>query len=273
MSCVHQCTRMADSCTSVNFKKQPTNGLHSCQLMTSDMYGQPDALQHDQEFDHTTLQLPTFPSCHEIRQNRGTVNGVYSITPSPSHPIQVYCDMVTSGGGWTVIQKRIDGSVDFYRNWADYKRGFGNKLGEYWLGLDNIHRMTSQRSYRLRVDMEDFEGNTRYAEYGLFKVADESVNYRLTVGQYTGTAGDSLSLHSNMQFSTKDRDNDASSSRDCANEYPSGWWHTSCHFCNLNGLYLNGAGSAFGKGITWFLWKRLHTYSMKRMELKIRPKE
>jgi hypothetical protein len=94
--------------------------------------------------------------------------------------------MVTSGGGWSVIQKRIDGSVNFYRDWSEYKRGFGNKAGEYWLGLDNMHMMTSQRKYRLRVDMEDFEGNMRYAEYGLFDVADETDNYRLTVGQYSG---------------------------------------------------------------------------------------
>jgi hypothetical protein len=127
-----------------------------------------------------------YSNCAEIYKNGGKTSGVYSIVPSPSRPIQVYCDMVTSGGGWTVIQKRIDGSVNFYRDWADYKRGFGNKLGEYWLGLDNIHMMTSQRKYRLRVDMEDFEGNTRYAEYDSFDVADESDNYRLTVGLYSG---------------------------------------------------------------------------------------
>jgi len=94
--------------------------------------------------------------------------------------------MVTSGGGWTIFQRRIDGSVEFYRDWADYKIGFGDKKGEFWLGLDQIHDMTSQGRNRLRVDLEDFEGNTRYAEYDAFFVADEEQGYRLTLGNFSG---------------------------------------------------------------------------------------
>ena len=85
-----------------------------------------------------------------------------------------------------MIQRRLDGSVDFYRGWVDYKRGFGNKNGEYWLGLDHIHAMTSQTKVRLRVDLEDFEGNTRYAEHDMFSVADEADKYRLSIGNYSG---------------------------------------------------------------------------------------
>ena len=71
--------------------------------------------------------------------------------------------METDGGGWTVFQRRQDGSVDFYRNWTDYENGFGNLTGEFWLGLSKINRLT-KASNTLRVDLEDFDGNTSYAQ-------------------------------------------------------------------------------------------------------------
>lgn len=84
-----------------------------------------------------------------------------------------------------MFQKRLDGSVDFYRAWNDYKRGFGNLNGEFWLGLDKIHRLTKERC-RLHVDLEDINGNTAYAEYDFFGVASERSKYRLSLGSYSG---------------------------------------------------------------------------------------
>ena len=109
--------------------------------------------------------------------------------------MQVLCDMVTDGGGWTVFQRRLDGSVDFLLGWESYKNGFGNLTGEFWLGNDNLHRLTAAGNVTLRVDLEDFEGHIRYAEYTTFKVADERDNFRLSIGGYRGTAGDSLAFH------------------------------------------------------------------------------
>ena len=100
--------------------------------------------------------------------------------------------MKTEGGGWTVFQKRLDGSVNFYRGWESYKNGFGNLSGEFWLGNDNIHRLTDSDDVMLRVDLQDFEGNITYAEYTTFKVADEADKYRLLIGGYKGTSGDSM---------------------------------------------------------------------------------
>lgn len=37
-----------------------------------------------------------------------------------------------------VIQQRFDGSVDFYRNWVDYKAGFGSIDSEFWIGMLQI---------------------------------------------------------------------------------------------------------------------------------------
>jgi len=85
----------------------------------------------------------------------------------------VFCDQIAAGGGWTVFQKRLDGSVDFYRGWNDYKHGFGNLNGEFWLGLDKIHHMTNSDRYKVRVDLEDTAGNTAYAEYNMFAVTSE----------------------------------------------------------------------------------------------------
>ena len=109
--------------------------------------------------------------------------------------MQVLCDMVTDGGGWTVFQRRLDGSVDFFLGWESYKNGFGYPCGEFWLGNDNLHRLTAADDMTLRVDLEDFEDEIRYAEYSTFKVADEGDKYRVLIGGYSGTAGDSFSYH------------------------------------------------------------------------------
>ena len=116
------------------------------------------------------------------------MSGVYTINPdgSSAGAFDVYCDQKTSGGGWTVFQKRLDGSVDFYRGWNDYKKGFGNLNGEFWLGLDKINRLTSSDRYKLRVDLEDTEGKTAYAEYNLFAITGEWADYQLSLGSYSG---------------------------------------------------------------------------------------
>jgi len=111
---------------------------------------------------------------------------VYVINPDDDDPFYVYCDQKTDGGGWTVIQKRLDGSVDFEQGWADYKRGFGNLNGEFWLGLDKIHRLTKEGRNRIRIELEDIEGKTAYAEYDMFAVASENDKYRLRLGSYSG---------------------------------------------------------------------------------------
>ena len=95
----------------------------------------------------------------------------------------MFCDQKTAGGGWTVFQKRLDGSVDFYRGWTDYKHGFGNLNGEFWLGLDKIHRLTKTKN-KLRVDLEDTTGKTVYAEYDMFAVTSERTKYQLSLGTF-----------------------------------------------------------------------------------------
>ena len=108
------------------------------------------------------------------------------INPDNGGAFEVYCDQTTAGGGWTVIQKRLNGLVGFYCDWDKYKRGFGNLNGEFWLGLDNIHRLASSGQYKLRVELEALNGQTAYAEYSSFDVANEAGKYRLSLGSYSG---------------------------------------------------------------------------------------
>ena len=119
-------------------------------------------------------------------KNGQTTSAVYTINPDGLGAFDVFCDQTTAGGGWTVFQKRLDGSVDFYRDWADYKDGFGDLKGEFWLGLDKIHRLTDSGQYKLRVDLEDWDGNTAFAEYGQFSVLSEKTKYKLSLGAYAG---------------------------------------------------------------------------------------
>ena len=171
-------------------------------------------------------------------------------------------------GGWTVFQSRMDGSEDFYRNWADYVAGFGQLKGEHWLGLEKLVCLTTRRPRtELRVDLADYEGNYKYAQYSFFSVGNSGTNYRLNIAGYTGTAGDSLAYHNGMQFSTKDRDNDQSVGN-CARLISTEHGGTiACHHSNLNGLYRSGLSG--NQGVRWRNFLN-NDISLKFAQMKLR---
>ena len=177
--------------------------------------------------------------------------------------------METDGGGWTVFQRRQDGSVDFYRNWTDYEDGFGNLTGEFWLGLSKIHRLTQEQSNTLRVNLGDFENNTVYAQYSTFSVDGNTTEYNLTIGGYSGTAGDSLTYHNGMKFTTIDNDNDNYVYGNCAQVHPGAWWYKKCFLSHLNGPYYNNPIVSYASGIIWYQWKGNY-YSLKFSDMKTR---
>ncbi|XP_078481007.1 fibrinogen C domain-containing protein 1-like [Ciona intestinalis] len=183
--------------------------------------------------------------------------------------MEVYCDQTTDNGGWLVFQRRTDGSEKFYRTWTEYQEKFGNLSNEFWLGLENLHALTSSGSYELRVELEDCENDRRYAKYSSFAIGSGEQQYRLTVSGYSGNAGDSLSPHNGRRFTAFDRDNDARSNNNCAMLYHGGWWYRSCYHSNLNGEYLN-CQTHTARAASWYHFRGVH-YSLKFIEMKFRP--
>ncbi|XP_058126773.1 ficolin-2-like [Anopheles ziemanni] len=183
-------------------------------------------------------------------------SGVYSIKVGDKKELlKAFCEQNSFGGGWLVIQYRFDGSLDFYRNWTEYRNGFGNVYQEFWIGLEWLHQLTSQSTYELMVEIKDFDGNYRYAHYTEFEIGSETEQYPLKkLGTYSGTAGDSLTYHAGMKFSTKERDNDKSTSN-CAVTYEGAWWYNECHYSHFNGRYLNKDDP---KSISWYYYKNSH---------------
>ncbi|XP_041372881.1 ficolin-2-like [Gigantopelta aegis] len=168
-----------------------------------------------------------------------------------------------------VIQRRTDGSEDFYRTWNEYRDGFGDLNNEFWLGNLNIHHITSQGLHDLRIDLEDFDGQTRFAQYKNFSQTSAQDFFRLTIGQYSGDAGDSLNTHRGYQFSARGHDLD-SSAENCAEVFKGAWWFRGCVASNLNGEFLTANHSSYAQGLIWITWRGAF-YSLKKTVMKIRP--
>uniref|UniRef100_A0A3B4CVG1 Tenascin C n=1 Tax=Pygocentrus nattereri TaxID=42514 RepID=A0A3B4CVG1_PYGNA len=205
--------------------------------------------------------------CSQALLNGDTTSGLFTIylRGDESQPLQVYCDMTTEGGGWLVFVRRQSGKLDFFRNWKNYTAGFGDMNDEFWLGLSNLHKITSQGQYELRVDLRD-KGESAYAQYDKFSVSEPRSRYKVHVGGYSGTAGDSMTYHNGRPFSTFDHDNDIAVTN-CALSYKGAFWYKNCHRVNIMGRYGDNSHS---KGVNWFHWKG-HEHSIEFAEMKIRP--
>ncbi|XP_054076995.1 tenascin isoform X5 [Rissa tridactyla] len=218
-------------------------------------------------FTTTGLLYPYPKDCSQALLNGETTSGLYTVylNGDKAQPLQVFCDMGEDGGGWIVFLRRQNGKEDFYRNWKTYVAGFGDPTDEFWIGLENLHKITSQGQYELRVDLGD-KGETAYAVYDRFSVGDAKSRYRLRVDGYSGTAGDSMTYHNGRSFSTFDKDND-SAITNCALSYKGAFWYKNCHRVNLMGRYGDNSHS---QGVNWFHWKG-HEYSIQFAEMKLRP--
>ena len=202
-------------------------------------------------------------------------NGVHLLRPGvdgSGPPVAAFCDQQTAGGGWTVIQRRADiqPRQEFYLDWPAYREGFGELAGEFWWGLEHLRKMTGPRDrrYQLRVELADFDGGRRHAEYGQFRVASEDDGFRLSIANYSGDAGDSFSFHNGQRFTTRNRDQDVYGPENCAQKFRGAGWYRDCYRNNLNGEYLSGP-TTNNNGVNWNAW-RGDKYSLKDVEIKIR---
>ncbi|XP_069782768.1 fibrinogen gamma chain [Narcine bancroftii] len=247
-----------------------------------------------------TVQISeiTGQDCQSIADKGERKSGLYYIQPlRVRQKFLVYCEIDSAGRGWTVLQRRLDGSVDFARNWIPYKEGFGylspDDSTEFWLGNEKIHLITTQTHdpYLLEITLKDWSNEKRYAQYMEFKVGSEQDNYRLRFSYYDGgDAGNAFNgydfgdhqssmfytAHNGMQFSTPDRDND-NYEANCAEQDQAGWWMNRCHAANLNGRYHRGGvytadqtSNGYDDGIIWATWHN-RWYSLKETTMKIIP--
>ncbi|KAK6966077.1 BgMFREP21.3 [Biomphalaria glabrata] len=200
---------------------------------------------------------------------RGIIHKKERVVVTLASGLKVMCDTKTDGGGWIIFQRRINGKVDFYRGWKEYRDGFGDyNIGEFYLGNENIFNLTSIGQYDLRIDLE-FNNTKYFAQYENFKVLSETEKYKLKIGKYSGNAGNDLSRHNNMFFTTFDRDNDVGSDTNCADFSSGAWWYGICFHSSLNGQW----GSTLSyKGMNWYEltgWSNSVSFS----EMKIRERE
>lgn len=249
--------------------------------------------------DTVEIQPTTGTDCQDIANKGATTSGLYYVKPAKAtEQFLVYCEIDSFGRGFTVIQRRRDGSVDFHKDWIQYKQGFGylspDDTTEFWLGNEKMHLLTTSVTIPtvLRIELVDWDGNKKYADYTMFRVGAETDNYRLTYGYYFGgDAGDAFdgfdfgddpsdkfyTSHNGMQFSTFDKDNDKYDGN-CAQQDGSGWWMNRCHAAHLNGKYYQGgrytekdAGEfGYDNGIIWVTWHN-RWYSLKETTMKIIP--
>ena len=202
-----------------------------------------------------------------------TESGNRTIDPfQDNRNISTYCDQETEDGGWTIILNRDASQVheEFQRSYTDYEHGFGDRNGEFWLGLQTIHQLTTFPCTELRIDMEKYDGTHYVAKYSTFTVGSQADGYVLNVQGFSSTPSfvDEFDIRGNgMKFTTKDKDQDRNLEKNCATTFGGGWWYEFCHRVKLTGQH----NETRAKGIHW-LSITTYNVSFKRASMKLRRK-
>ena len=284
-SCLGMC-RNIDNCSSINVLNE--NNLFTCQFLSVDRFTLP---MINIIFSNNAIyfELTQSTSCINV-EFRGSVdgaidcldvyrkgfykNGIYEINVN-SRKLMVLCDMTTPPHGWTVFQKRFDGSIKFYRNWETYKWGFGTLKSEFWLGNEYLHYLTKGKSNTLGIDIKWFNSTTKSMYYEGFNIGREDDKYKLSLPTYSGIREGLLPKHNHQNFTTYDQDNDMFDTN-CAVKYHGAWWYNKCHDSNLNGRYYQTGivpKIEYAEGIIWRVNDQSYYISVKETEMKLRRTE
>lgn len=235
-----------------------------------------DALLQSGGAEQRDSPLEMASDCHELFLRGETTSGVYTIQPINAESFKVFCEM-TADGGWTVIQRRQDGSVDFDQLWQAYEKGFGSMNGEFWLGLEKIHSIAKDGGYILNIKLSDW--NNDLAEVRLpFRLGGEETKYSLQIHKDSAfsTLESALGTDaaSGLPFSTRDEDNDQKTDINCSKQLSGGWWFSNCGRSNLNGRYFQSPPPKQRhqrkQGIFWKTWRGRY-YPLKYSMMMIAP--
>ncbi|XP_021260864.1 angiopoietin-related protein 3 [Numida meleagris] len=211
------------------------------------------------------------PDCTALYNSGTRSSGIYTIKPNNSEAFDVYCEM-KFGTSWTVIQNRVNGSLDFNQTWDAYTNGFGDLNEEFWLGLNKTYSITKQGDYILRIELQDWRDNKRYIEYA-FTLGGPETDYVLQLSRISGSIPNALPEQTDLRFSTVDHDTAIINDLNCPQNYLGGWWHSECEETNLNGKYV--APRSKGrldrrKGLYWKPRKGRY-YLLKSTKIMIHP--
>ncbi|XP_009686918.2 angiopoietin-related protein 3 isoform X2 [Struthio camelus] len=211
------------------------------------------------------------PDCTALYNSGIRSSGIYTIKPNGSEAFDVYCEM-KFGSSWTVIQNRVDGSLDFNQTWDTYEHGFGDLNEEFWLGLNKTYSITKQGDYILRIELQDWKDNKRYIEYA-FSLGSPEKDYTLQLSRISGNIPNALPEQTELRFSTMDRNMDIAKDFNCPENYLGGWWHSECEETNLNGKYVTPRSRGRldrRKGLYWKP-KKGRYYLLKSTKIMIHP--
>ncbi|CAK8679054.1 unnamed protein product [Clavelina lepadiformis] len=255
------------SSTNINF-----HNLQNCKFKQQSYKTHVDFAENVKQF-HSFIDY--HKECTSIYASGSTSSGMYPIWLNRGFQfIYVYCDMdlVSTKKGWTTIQRRINGKINFNRGWDEYVRGFGNPNSEYWLGLENIYLLWIQTTIIHKflggvyskqpdfgVDLEDWDGFKQFVQFPTFFYSPKSFKYELHVQDYPRL--DILNYWTPVtrsRFSTPDVDNDENKHGNCARDYKSGWWFSYCGKSNLNGPYPKYRQPMTWGNIYWGNWRKVN---------------
>uniref|UniRef100_A0A452GFT6 Angiopoietin-related protein 3 n=1 Tax=Gopherus agassizii TaxID=38772 RepID=A0A452GFT6_9SAUR len=209
--------------------------------------------------------------CTALYKRGERTSGIYSIKPNGSEAFNVYCEM-KSDSSWTVIQNRVDGSLDFNQTWESYTNGFGDLKGEFWLGLAKLYSIANQADYILRIELKDWKDNKRYIEY-TFTLGSPETDYTLHLSEISGNIPNALPEQTELRFSVMDHDNATKRDCNCPERYSGGWWHRACGETNLNGKYIKPRSEGKLERRRGIYWKpqKGRFYLIKSTKLMIHP--